>query len=52
VVMKAEIQEMLRRQHRNTAAFDAHPQSGFALPEWHSVISESGDSGNVPVWDL
>jgi hypothetical protein len=52
-VMRAEIQEMLRRQHRAAEGPEVHPLSEFPVPEWESVFANSaGDMGKVPVGDL
>lgn len=52
-VLRAEIQEMLRRQHRATDGPEAHPLGEFAGPEWEtSYSSTAGMAGNVPVWEL
>jgi len=52
-VTRAEIQEVLRRQHRSIAGCEAHPQSEFAMPEWDSLFTDPiGGAGKVPVWDL
>ena len=52
-VMRAEIQEMLRRQHRAADGVEAHPLSEFSVPEFESAVSSSGAAlGGVPVWEL
>lgn len=53
-VMRAEIHEMLRRQHRAAAGPEAHAQTEFAIPEWESAYLREGlvPAGSVPVWDL
>lgn len=49
-----EIQETLRRHHRNSAGPEAHPKEGFPVPDWSgdSVLSGSAAHGTVPTWDL
>lgn len=54
VVVRAEIQQMLRRQHREAAVCEAHLLQEFVVPEWqsthpHEVAVVAGD---VPVWEL
>lgn len=52
-VTRAEIQEMLRRQHRATAGREPHPQTEFAMPEWESPLSTPVTAvGTVPAWEL
>jgi hypothetical protein len=49
-----EIQETMRRHHLASPAADAHPQSGFLVPEWNGPIAFSGAAilGNAPAWAL
>jgi hypothetical protein len=53
-VTRAEIHEMLRRQHRAAAGPEAHPQAEFAVPEWDRTYGRDVPvpTGTVPVWDL
>lgn len=49
-----ELQETLHRQHRSAPGREAHPRSGFLVPEWDGPIAFSGAAvlGNAPVWEL
>jgi hypothetical protein len=49
-----DIQDTLRRHHRENLGPHVHPQTGFLVPEWNGPIAFSGAAllGNVPVWDL
>lgn len=49
-----EIQETMRRHHLHSSDADAHPQSGFLVPEWNGPIASSGAAilGNAPSWAL
>ncbi len=49
-----EIQETMRRHHLASPAANAHPQSGFLVPEWNGPIAFSGAAilGNAPLWAL
>ena len=49
-----EIQETMRRHHLASPDADAHPQSGFLVPEWNGLIAFSGAAirGNAPAWAL
>jgi len=49
-----EIQETLRRHHRDGPGPEAHPKESFPVPEWSgsSVISGPATPGTVPTWDL
>jgi hypothetical protein len=49
-----EIQEALRRHHRNAQGPDAHPKEGFLIPEWNGADAIAGStmSANTPYWDL
>lgn len=49
-----DIQETLRRHHREHPGLHAHPQGGFLVPEWNGPIAFSAAAllGNVPVWEL
>jgi hypothetical protein len=53
-VTRAEIQEILRRQHRAAAGREAHAYSEFAVPEWDSMFRADSlvTTGKVPVWNL
>ncbi|MDE1163555.1 MAG: hypothetical protein PW792_16650 [Acidobacteriaceae bacterium] len=48
---RAEILESLRQQHA-TGAAEAHPQTGFHLPEWNGDprFSAAALLGNAPAW--
>jgi acyl-CoA reductase-like NAD-dependent aldehyde dehydrogenase len=45
VAVLHEIQETMRRHHRNSSAAEAHPQGGFLVPDW-------GDSGELAAASL
>jgi hypothetical protein len=49
-----EIQETLRRHHRNTQGPEAHPRESFLVPEWSGNGSLNGTAapGTAPTWDL
>jgi hypothetical protein len=49
-----EIQEALRRHHRNAPGPEAHPSDSFPVPEWSGAVALSGavSSGTAPNWDL
>ncbi len=49
-----EIQEVLRRHHRNGPGPEAHPKEGFPVPEWSGAGASPGLAarGTVPSWDL
>jgi len=49
-----EIQKTLRGHHENVAGPEAHPQSGFLIPEWDGPIAFSGAAilGHAPTWAL
>ena len=49
-----QIQETMRRHHLHSSDADAHPQSGFLVPEWDGPIAFSGAAilGNAPSWAL
>ncbi len=49
-----EIQEALRRHHRDHSGAQAHPKAGFLVPESSGIFAFSGAPmmGGVPVWDL
>ena len=53
-VVRAEIQELLRRQHRNTHACEAHLLYEFSVPEWQSPFQNETPvaMGDVPAWEL
>jgi hypothetical protein len=48
-----EIQETLRRHHRDTHGTEAHPENSFPVPEWNGVNAFSGatDSGAANAWE-
>ena len=54
LVMRAEIQESLRRQHREAGGCEAHLLYEFAVPEWESSILDETPvvAGDVPIWEL
>jgi hypothetical protein len=49
-----EIQKTLRSHHYNTAGPQAHPQSGFLVPEKeiHFPFSRAAVQGHAPTWAL
>jgi hypothetical protein len=49
-----EIQDSLRRHHRNPSGPEVHPRESFKVPEWSGIGAFSGVSihGAVPTWDL
>lgn len=49
-----EIQKVLLKHHRANAGPEAHPQSGFPVPEWDGPIAFSGAAvpGYAPTWAL
>jgi hypothetical protein len=49
-----EIQKVLLSHHRKTPGPQAHPTSGFLVPEWNGPIAFSGAAilGNAPSWAL
>jgi hypothetical protein len=49
-----EIQEVLRRHHRNVPGPEAHPKESFPVPEWNgtSTFMTCAVSGTTPTWDL
>jgi hypothetical protein len=49
-----EIQETLRRHHRNAQGPEAHPKENFLVPEWSGSDSFAGTTspGSAPTWDL
>ena len=53
-VIKAEMMEILRRQHRSTNGPEAHPMSEFSVPEGQSPFPNETVmvTGTVPIWDL
>lgn len=48
------IDKTLRDHHREHAGPEAHPVSGFLVPEWKGQIAFSGAAilGNAPTWAL
>jgi hypothetical protein len=49
-----EIQQALRSHHHDKAGPDAHPSTGFLVPEWSGPIAASGAAilGHAPTWAL
>jgi hypothetical protein len=49
-----EIQQTLRKQHHHQEGREAHPASGFLVPEWDKNISFAGAAvpGHAPSWAL
>jgi hypothetical protein len=49
-----EIQQVLLGHHRSSAGPQAHPKSGFLVPEWNGPIAFSGAAilGHAPTWAL
>lgn len=49
-----EIQKTMQRHHQLSPDADAHPQTGFLVPEWNGPIAFSGAAilGNAPAWAL
>jgi hypothetical protein len=47
-----EIMQALRRHHANTDFAEAHPTSGFNVPEWGGEARASAAAllGNAPAW--
>jgi len=53
-VTRAEIHELLRRQHRAGAGPEVHPKNEFSIPEWENLFLREAEAprGSVPVWEL
>jgi hypothetical protein len=53
-VIKAEFQEILRRQHRIAPGREAHPSNEFAVPQWEQTPweAEVAMAGKAPARDL
>jgi hypothetical protein len=49
-----EIQEALRRHHRTAPGPEAHPVSGFPVPDWKgpSELIEAAHPGDAPMWGI
>lgn len=49
-----DIQKTLRGHHERQAGPEAHPQSGFLVPEWNGPVAYSGAAilGHAPTWAL
>jgi hypothetical protein len=49
-----EIQKTLRSHHETQAGCEAHPQTGFLVPEWNGPTAFSGAAilGHAPTWAL
>jgi hypothetical protein len=49
-----EIQDTLRRHHRNPSSPDVHPRESFKVPAWSGIGGFSGVAihGSVPSWEL
>jgi len=49
-----EIQRSLRNQHSDLDGPQAHPQTGFLVPEWDGPVVFSGAAipGHAPSWAL
>jgi hypothetical protein len=49
-----EIQETLRRHHRNASGSEVHPKDSFPVPEWNGggAFSRSETPVTAPVLDL
>jgi hypothetical protein len=49
-----EVQQILRRHHRNGAGPEAHPKETFTVPEWsgNSKATDPSAHDTVPTWDL
>jgi len=49
-----EIQRVLLSHHRTSAGPQAHPKTGFLVPEWNGPIAFSGAAilGHAPTWAL
>jgi hypothetical protein len=49
-----EIEKALRGHHREIEGREAHPQTGFLIPEWDGPIAFSGAAilGHAPTWAL
>ncbi len=49
-----EIQEVLRRHHRNSHSPDAHPWDSFPVPEWsgHTTLAGGAARDNSRTWNL
>ena len=49
-----EIQKTLRGHHQKLAGPEAHPQTGFLIPEWDGPNAYSGAAvlGHAPTWAL
>jgi hypothetical protein len=47
-----EIQEVLRRHHRNSSSPEAHPKDSFLVPEWsgHTAMAGAATEGNSSTW--
>ena len=51
---RAEITQSLREQHHSSDMPNAHPRTGFHLPEWHGEprFSAAALLGNAPNWAI
>jgi phage terminase large subunit GpA-like protein len=49
-----EIQNRLRRHHRNQRGMKAHPNGSFLVPEWNGSDTGTGAAipGHAPSWAL
>jgi hypothetical protein len=50
-VIRAEVQEVLRRQHRLAKGQEPHPMVGFEKPELDCLFKNQSDE-RAPGWDL
>ena len=49
-----EIQETLRRHHRDCRGPEAHPTTSFPVPDWDGATEMAGavSSGTEPIWGI
>lgn len=49
-----EIQKTLRNHHETKSGCEAHPRTGFLVPEWNGPMAFSGVAipGHAPTWAL
>jgi hypothetical protein len=49
-----EIQKTLRGHHSRQAGPEAHPRTGFLVPDWNGPVADSGAAilGHAPTWAL
>jgi hypothetical protein len=54
VIALHEIQETLRRHHRNSPGPDVHPSAGFPVPDWNGAteVANVASSGSEVTWGI